>query len=266
MEKTQLVKNTFKVPQLWGAIVPMHLFGLYALYLIISNQAPVYWPETLILGYISMMMIGIAAGYHRLFCHKGFEVPRLTKLFVLWLGIIAGQGSPIAWCSIHRGYHHRHPDQPRDLHSPNDGFWHSYILWMFKYTNISIRSTVDLQRDPDMLFAHKYYLQILWVSHLLVAVINFKLWLFLMAFPALFTLHCFLIQTSVTHLSWAGYRNYSVKDNSVNVPWLFPIILGEAWHNNHHGDGRNPNYSRRWWELDPTYWIIKVISRRRQRL
>jgi stearoyl-CoA desaturase (delta-9 desaturase) len=258
----QLVKNTFAVPQLWASIVPMHVFGFYALYLILLDQAPSYWWIASLLGYISMMMIGISAGYHRLFCHKGYTVSTFKKRIILWLGIIAGQGSPIAWSSIHRGYHHRHADTAKDLHSPNDGFWHSYITWMFKHTKISIRSTVDLQRDTDMLFAHKYYLPILWISHLLVALINFELWLFLMAFPALVTLHAFLTQTSLTHYRCMGYRNYTLKDNSTNVPWLFPFILGEAWHNNHHGSGRNPNYGgRRWWELDPTFWIIKLIKK-----
>jgi stearoyl-CoA desaturase (delta-9 desaturase) len=81
-----------------------------------------------------------------------------------------------------------------------------------------------------------------------------------MGFAAFLTLHAFSIQTSVTHLKWAGYRNYETKDNSVNIPWLFTLILGEAWHNNHHGEARNPNFgNRHWWELDPTYWLIKLI-------
>jgi stearoyl-CoA desaturase (delta-9 desaturase) len=130
---------------------------------------------------------------------------------------------------------------------------------MFKMRAMRIRSVLDLLRDSDMIFAHKHYIKIFWLSHLAVALINFELWLYLMGFAAFITLHSFLIQTSVTHLSWAGYRNYNVKDDSVNVPWLFPVILGEAWHNNHHGDGRNPNYGRKWWEFDPTFWLIKII-------
>jgi stearoyl-CoA desaturase (delta-9 desaturase) len=127
---------------------------------------------------------------------------------------------------------------------------------------MSIRSVVDLLQDPDMVFAHKHYIKILWITNLLVALISIDLWIYLLAFPAFITLHSFLIQTSITHIPWAGYRNYNTKDDSVNVPWLFPIILGEAWHNNHHGEGRNPNYGRRWWELDPTYWLIKLIAKK----
>jgi stearoyl-CoA desaturase (delta-9 desaturase) len=207
-------------------------------------------------------MLGVSAGYHRLFSHKGFAVNRPTKLLLLWFGILAGQGSPVFWIGIHRGYHHRYADREGDAHSPRDGFWHSYILWMFKRDSMSIRSVVDLLQDPDMVFAHKHYIKILWITNLLVALISVDLWIYLLAFPAFITLHSFLIQTSVTHLHWSGYRNYNVKDDSVNVPWLFPIILGEAWHNNHHGEGRNPNFGRRWWELDPTYWLIKLIEKR----
>lgn len=265
MEKTsiiQLVKNTFRFTNLWGSIVPMQIIGLYAMYSISVGSAPVWWWIPVVVGYVCLMMLGVSAGYHRLFSHKGFAVNRPTKLLLLWFGILAGQGSPLFWIGIHRGYHHRYADQEGDAHSPRDGFWHSYILWMFKRDSMSIRSVVDLLQDPDMVFAHKHYIKILWITNLVVALISVDLWIYLLAFPAFITLHSFLIQTSVTHMPWAGYRNYNVKDDSVNVPWLFPIILGEAWHNNHHGEGRNPNFGRRWWELDPTYWLIKLIEKR----
>jgi stearoyl-CoA desaturase (delta-9 desaturase) len=229
---------------------------------IILGTAPTWWWVAVIIGYVCMKMLGISAGYHRLFCHNGYKVNVFTKRLLLWFGIIAGQGSPVYWIGIHRGYHHRYADTDKDAHSPKHGFWHSYILWMFKMKTMSIRSVVNLLRDPDMVFAHKHYIKIFWVSHLIVALISFNLWLYLMGLAAFITLHSFLIQTSVTHLSNAGYRNYKVKDDSVNVPWLFPFILGEAWHNNHHGDSRNPNYGRRWWEFDPTYWLIKLIRKK----
>jgi stearoyl-CoA desaturase (delta-9 desaturase) len=205
-------------------------------------------------------MLGISAGYHRLFSHKGFKVNKIVKRILLYFGILGGQGSPIMWIGVHRGYHHRYADTPKDLHSPKDGLWHSYMGWMFKYPKISIRSVIDLTRDPDMLFAHKYYVPIIYITHIIVAMISIDLWMYLLMLPMFITLHGFLTQTSLTHLRKLGYRNYNVKDNSVNVPWLFPFILGEAWHNNHHGDGRNPNYGgRHWWELDPTFWLIQAI-------
>jgi sn-2 palmitoyl-lipid 9-desaturase len=265
MEKTpvvSLIKNTFLFPNLWGSIVPMQFIGLYCLYNIFTGAAPAWWWIATIVGYICLKMLGISAGYHRLFSHAGFKVNIVIKRLLLWFGIIAGQGSPIFWIGIHRGYHHRYADRDGDAHSPKDGFWHSYILWMFKRNSMSIRSVVDLLKDPDMVFAHKHYIKILWATHILVALISVDLWLYLLALPAFITLHSFLLQTSTTHISKLGYRNYATKDDSVNVPWLFPIILGEAWHNNHHGDGRNPNQRHKWWELDPTFWLIRLIKKR----
>ena len=239
----------------------MQVFGILSIYNIYVGSAPWWWWIATIIGYICLTMLGISAGYHRLFCHRGFTVNIVIKRLLLWLGIMAGQGSPIFWIGIHRGYHHKHADTDKDAHSPMHGFWHSYILWMFKRDSMSIRSTVDLIRDPDMVFAHKHYIKILWATHLILALISIDLWMYLLMFPAFITLHGFLSQTSLTHISFMGYRNYDTKDNSVNSPWLFPFILGETWHNNHHGEGRNPNYSRRWWEFDPTYWIICLIKK-----
>ena len=261
MEKTSIIRNIFRHPNLWGCIIPMQVFGVLSIYNISVGSAPWWWWIATITGYICLTMLGISAGYHRLFCHRGFRVNIVIKRLLLWLGIMAGQGSPIFWIGIHRGYHHRYADTDKDAHSPMHGFWHSYILWMFKRDSMSIRSTVDLIRDPDMVFAHKHYIKILWATHLILALISIDLWMYLLMFPAFITLHGFLSQTSLTHISFMGYRNYNTNDNSVNSPWLFPFILGEAWHNNHHGEGRNPNYGRKWWELDPTYWIICLIKK-----
>ena len=258
--KSNIISTTIALPQLWGSILPMQFIGCFAKFQIITSNAPWWWWIATLVGYVCLKMIGIAAGYHRLFCHNGYKVTKFVKRIILFFGIMAGQGTPITWTAIHRGYHHRYADQTNDLHSPRDGFWHSYIGWMFRYPKISLRSALSLSKDPDILFAHKYYLYILWAVNLAVLIIDFQIWLYLLGLSAFVTLHCFLIQTSVTHIRYIGYKNYHLNNDSVNVPWLFPIILGEAWHNNHHADPKNPNYSRRWWEIDPTFLLIKLLK------
>ena len=60
---------------------------------------------------------------------------------------------------------------------------------------------------------------------------------------------------------WVGYRNYNVKDTSRNlIPWDF-WIGGESLHNNHHGDGSNPKFSRKWWEFDIGWMYITILHR-----
>lgn len=259
----QIIKNIFTITHLWGGIIPLYLLGLWSSYLIISGQAPAWWPMTFLIGYVLTMMVGVGAGWHRLFSHRAFEVSRPVKWFILFCGIISGQGSPIMWASTHIS-HHRASDRDTDPHSPKDGILHSYLFWMFKVKEgeHSLRPITHLLRDNDIVFVHKYYSYILWSINLIVALYSVDLWLYLIVFPAFITLQVFSIQTSLVHIKSLGYRNYETKDNSVNSLLLFPLTQGEAWHNNHHGESSNPNCGgRHWWEIDPTYWIIKLIKK-----
>jgi stearoyl-CoA desaturase (delta-9 desaturase) len=181
----------------------------------------------------------------------------------MWFGAMSSQGSPISWVTIHRGYHHRYADTDRDPHSPEHGFWHSYIGWMFKLRvgGMNPKYIPDLLRDKDCLFFHKYYNEILFGSHLLLILISFDFWLYAVLLPVFITFHSYSINTSVNHYTKFGYKNYETKDNGLNVVWLFPLLLGEAWHNNHHGNTKSATFGKNKWELDPTYWLIKLIKK-----
>ncbi|HQD09914.1 MAG TPA: hypothetical protein PLQ65_09635, partial [Flavihumibacter sp.] len=57
-----------------------------------------------------------------------------------------------------------------------------------------------------------------------------------------------------------GYANYKNDDHSKNSePWGI-FLLGELFQNNHHKQGTNPNFARKWFELDPTYQIMKLLN------
>lgn len=253
-----------EIPKSVFLLVPINVFGLWAIYSVFAGTAPTWWWIATILGFVLQKEIGVSAGYHRLFSHYAFKVSRPIKLFILWCGMISAQGSPFWWAAVHRGYHHRFTDTEKDPHSPIHGFWHSYCLWLFsiKEKDLSIRSIVDLMKDKDLIFAHRYYHQILALSHIIVAFISIELWFFFMALPAFLTFHSYCIQTSLQHVAYIGYRNFDTKDNSTNNLALFPLVFGDAWHNNHHNDPGNPNFgSRRWWEIDTTYFLIKLLRK-----
>ena len=63
---------------------------------------------------------------------------------------------------------------------------------------------------------------------------------------------------SATHL-W-GYRNYETRDESKNLWWVAVVSYGEGWHNNHHAHPSNARAGHRWYELDPTFWVIKALK------
>ncbi|HWW95646.1 MAG TPA: acyl-CoA desaturase, partial [Vicinamibacteria bacterium] len=46
-----------------------------------------------------------------------------------------------------------------------------------------------------------------------------------------------------------------------NLFWLALPTLGEAWHNNHHAFPTSARHGLRWWQLDPSAWLISLLQR-----
>jgi stearoyl-CoA desaturase (delta-9 desaturase) len=57
-----------------------------------------------------------------------------------------------------------------------------------------------------------------------------------------------------------GTRRYVTGDDSRNNWWLALITLGEGWHNNHHAYQRSTRQGFRWWEVDPTFYALALLS------
>ena len=70
------------------------------------------------------------------------------------------------------------------------------------------------------------------------------------------------------HVTWSinsvchffGSRRFEVDDHSTNVFWLAPLSFGESWHHNHHAFPRSAMHGLRWWEVDPTAWVIRAMK------
>ena len=261
---TDFVKDTFRYNTLWGGVIPMHIAGIYAIYTAISYGFPTINWLWLALGYFCIMTLGVTAGFHRMLSHRAFETYVPIRYLLLGFGILSGQGSPIFWTVTHRNMHHPHSDTIKDPHSPIHGFWHSWFLWLWKIeeTDVNPRKVVELLRDPFILFVHKYYIYIYWALNLALALIDLQFWLWFAIIPSLIAFHSYSITNSINHFRSLGYRNYDTKDNSTNIWWLWPLILGECWHNNHHGDMKAYHFgNRRWWEIDPAGAVIRLIEK-----
>ena len=69
---------------------------------------------------------------------------------------------------------------------------------------------------------------------------------------------------SATHL-WgsAPFRDGMTDDfscHSKNTPWLFLLLLGGNWHNNHHAVPSSASTWVRWWEIDMSYLAIRMFE------
>ena len=71
------------------------------------------------------------------------------------------------------------------------------------------------------------------------------------------------------HITWSinsichffGRRRFDTDDESTNVFWLALPSLGEAWHHNHHAFPQSAFHGLRWYELDPSGWLILAMAR-----
>jgi stearoyl-CoA desaturase (delta-9 desaturase) len=95
---------------------------------------------------------------------------------------------------------------------------------------------------------------VLGLAFLLVGGTHALVWGFMVSTVLLW--HGSFAINSLTHLF--GAQRYATKDNSRNH-WLLAIITsGEGWHNNHH---HYPSAGRQgffWWEVDTTYWVLRI--------
>jgi stearoyl-CoA desaturase (Delta-9 desaturase) len=206
-------------------------------------------------------MWAITVGYHRLLSHRAFRAHRAVQFFIALIAVTALQNGPIWWVSWHRR-HHRHTDESADPHSPiRWSFWHAHVGWVFDghHDRPDDTSAVDLLRYPELVWLEKY-------NKWIVALCAAALWIF--GGSAAF-LYGFLLSTvvlshatfcinSVGHL-W-GTQRYVTGDWSRNNALLAALTLGEGWHNNHHHCQSSARQGLAWWEIDPSYYSIVVMS------
>ena len=71
-------------------------------------------------------------------------------------------------------------------------------------------------------------------------------------------IHATLCINSLAHLY--GSRDFDTDDQSRNNLFLSIITLGEGWHNNHHYYAGSVRQGFYWWQIDVTYYILKIMS------
>jgi stearoyl-CoA desaturase (delta-9 desaturase) len=224
---------------------------------------------------------GITVGFHRLLTHRAFETYRAVRYAFAIMGSYAVEGPVLDWVADHRK-HHTFSDEEGDPHSPHvgqaagfggvvRGLWHAHIGWLFETNGQAEkrRYCPDLAGDPVMrklnrafpLFvlgtlAIPFFAGFAW-GGTLSAGLEALLWAGLVR---IFLVH---------HVTWSinsichffGATRFDTGDHSTNVFWLALPSLGEAWHHNHHAFPRSAFHGLRWYEFDPSGWLILAMSK-----
>jgi stearoyl-CoA desaturase (delta-9 desaturase) len=238
--------------------------GLLTIFLFISSIVGLFFVDYISVNVLIMLssfyimnILGIWLTLHRYYSHKSFELNPVLKWFFSMIALLAGRGSILGWVYLHR-LHHAYSDEEKDPHSPHNlgyklfGFGH-----MKKQEGEMKIFLVKELMTPEQLFIHKWYMLLLLPIVITVGIIDLEFLYWAWIVPAT------LIQLSTNNFNYfghtSGYRNYETKDQSRNNAWLWPIILGEAWHNNHHGDAKNYSTKNKFWEIDPLSWLIELV-------
>lgn len=228
---------------------------LAAIYYLIIGASTGLWISAFIV-YFLFSCLGITITFHRYLTHNSFKFRwKWFHIMCVAFGSLAGTGSAIGWVAVHRT-HHLHSDQPNDPHGPHKGwrnFFNDYDAGVKYYL---VR---DLLKDNFLRKLHNYGFYIVLVYYLILLSVGGLVALaFFGLIPQMLTIIISASCNYFAHLT--GYQTYDTNDNSRNTWWLALPTWGDSWHNNHHATPGKYSFTHKWWEIDISGLIIKMIK------
>jgi stearoyl-CoA desaturase (Delta-9 desaturase) len=218
-------------------------------------------------------MFAITGFYHRYFSHRTFRTSRAVQFVFALLGASCVQRGPLWWAAHHRN-HHRNAETELDPHSPAvHGFVWSHVGWFLTPRNFrtDLSRVRDLAKYPELRLLDRYDTLVPVVLAIAMYALGAALrhgapqlrtsggqMLVWSLVSTVILFHATVTINSLAHRF--GNRRYETKDNSRNNVWLALLTFGEGWHNNHHFFPGSCRQGFRWWEIDLTWYGLRLMS------
>lgn len=210
---------------------------------------------------------------HRYAAHGAFKMSKgWERVFFILTYVAQGSSylSPRAYAVMHR-IHHAYTDTDKDPHSPSYSTglmdmmlqtWRYYAKVYDGTMEIEGRFTKNVPDWPVMdKWAHGLPSRLIFVGGYITFYAFFATswWMYL-----LLPVHILMSPIHGAVINWFahkyGYENFKMKNTSSNLLHVDVLMLGEAYHNNHHKHASSPNFGVRWHEVDPVYPFIKLFD------
>lgn len=260
------MKEKKKISGVGLAIVYYHIFLLLTLpfYFYFDPPGTGMIIATIILYFATGM--SITGGYHRLFSHKTYKAHPIVEFLLLYFGTMAAQGSALRWAYEHR-IHHAHVDTDKDPYSIKKGFWYAHVTWLMEdQRKIEPGFVKDLLKSKMVVFQDKYYVQLLVLTNL---PFFFLLgWLF-QDYTGAFFMAIWVRILALHHSTWFinslahtwGKQTFSKEHTAVDNFAVSLLTFGEGYHSYHHTFMTDYRNGIKWYQYDPTKWLIWSLSK-----
>jgi stearoyl-CoA desaturase (delta-9 desaturase) len=210
--------------------------------------------------------LAITAGYHRLFAHRTYRAAAPVRWCLLLIGAATFQNSALSWSADHRA-HHADTDGDGDPHAITSGVWYAHVSWLFRRREAS----ADVTRLSDLWSVRSIRLQHRWYAVLAIGVglvapaMLATLWgdpvggLLVIGFlrSALLLQATFCVN-SLAHL--VGTRRFDARSSARDSVVTALVTFGEGYHNFHHRFPYDYRNGTRWWQYDPSKWLIWSLN------
>lgn len=216
---------------------------------------------------------------HRYGAHAMFSMSKGWEKFFFILTFISQGSSYLSvrpYAVLHR-MHHAFSDTEKDPHSPHHT--HNIFTMMLKtrdiYNDMLERKILPDPRFskgvPDWEkfdnFADNNFVRFMWgvfyslIYILCISVLELPYTHWAMYF--LLPVHFLMGPIHGAIVNWGGhkygYSNFDNNDKSKNTLFFDFLTMGELFQNNHHKLPRRVDFGVRWFEVDPTYPIVRLL-------
>jgi fatty-acid desaturase len=224
------------------------------------------WPALIAAAIVAYATgaLGVTLCFHRTLTHRSLHLIKPLEYLLAVFGTLALQGDPIRWVAVHRK-HHAHADREGDPHSIRGGFRWAHMDWLYR-PNDALPSDEEMHHFAPDLYAQPFYCALQYLNiplQIALAAGLFALggwsWVVWGIFVRLvISYHSTWLVNSASHT--LGYRTYQTADESTNCWWVALLSFGEGWHNNHHAFPFSARHGLRWFEIDVTWWHVRILA------